>query len=82
MLDPDQEDIDPRDALAAAEEESGVFIWLAYGVFDLLGTAAAWSARPLEEVLEAFPRRMAIRLEEIEVADAALIEWESMYPDD
>lgn len=79
MLDPDQDELDATGVLEAAERDSGVFVWLGYGVFEILGAAAVWCGCPLDQVLLEFPRRMAERLEEIEVSTAALQSWEQIF---
>jgi hypothetical protein len=79
MLHPEQPKLDAMKALVAAERESGVFVWLAYGVFEILGAAAVWSGRPLDDVLVEFPQRMAERLEEIEVSPVAVESWAGRF---
>lgn len=81
MLHSEQPELDAIEALTAAEHQSGVFVWLAYGVFEILGAAAVWSGCPLDDVLVDFPQRMAVRLEEIEVSPAALEDWEQRFPE-
>jgi hypothetical protein len=79
MLHPEQLGLNAMDVLESAERESGVFVWLAHGVFAILGTAAVWSGCQLNDVLVDFPQRMAKRLEEIEVSAAALQDWERRF---
>jgi hypothetical protein len=80
MLHPEQPELNAMEVLEAAERKSGVFVWLAQGVFGILGAAAVWSGCQLDDVLVNFPQRMAKRLEEIEVSPAALQNWERRFP--
>jgi hypothetical protein len=81
MLHPEQLELDAMKVLEVAERESGVFVWLAQGVFGILGAAAIWSGCPLNDVLVDFPQRMGERLDEIEVSPAALENWERRFPE-
>jgi hypothetical protein len=81
MLHSEQPKLDATEVLKAAERQSGVFVWLAYGAFEILGAAAVWSGCSLDDVLIDFPQRMAERLEEIEVSPTALEDWEQLFPE-
>jgi hypothetical protein len=81
MLHPEQPRLESMKVLEAAERQSGAFVWLAYGVPEILGAAAVWSGRPLDDILINFPQRMAKRLEEIEASPAALEDWEQRFPE-
>lgn len=81
MLHPEQLKVDAMEVLESAELQSGVFVWLAYGVPEILGAAAVWSGCPLDDILIDFPQRMAERLEEIEASPAALEDWEQRFPE-
>jgi hypothetical protein len=80
MLDPGQDELDGRRVLDDGESLYGVFLSPAYGVRDILGTAAVWCGCSLDAVLGEFPRRMLVRLEEIEASDQALRAWGALFP--
>jgi SacI restriction endonuclease len=79
MLDPAQPGLDEYDLMVAAESEHGVFLTLAYGVYEVLGAATVWCGLSLVAVLEQFPRRMLERLDEIEASLESREDWSDLF---
>jgi hypothetical protein len=79
MLDPSQRALDEDRLLVEAESKYGVFLTVAYGVYDVLGEASVWCGKSLAFVLEEFPRRMLERLEEIEASETGRQTWSDLF---
>jgi len=79
LLDPAQ----PELHLDADREESWRNQGVQLSVFETAGEviegALTWSRMSVEEVVEAFPQRMASRLEELEVSRRALAGWAAFF---
>ena len=71
------EHIDPQViALAhAAFGENGVLVSVYPAYSDMLFDAFSWARRPLQQLLDEFPRYVVARLREMEVRDASLATW-------
>lgn len=79
MLAPDQQRFDELDLFMDAESMHGVTLDTIYGVQDMLISAAVWCGKPLAYVLTEFPRRMVIRLGEIDASEAAVKQWAASF---
>lgn len=79
MLDPGQHELDVYDLLVDAETLHGVTLGVAYGVQDVLVSAAIWSGKSLAAVLSDFPQRMLARLEEIDTSRAGVGQWAQLF---
>lgn len=81
-LAPDQPALRVEELKERAWEELGVLLEVFSSASKLLRTAVAWSARPVDNLLEEFPETMADRLEEIEVRRSTLERWAELCAGD
>lgn len=79
LLGRDQPRLDGYDLMVDADRMHGVLLTAVHDVRGLLTAAFTWSGRSLAPALNEFPRRMLVRLEEIDASRAGLQEWADLF---
>lgn len=73
----------PLDSLVPElERESGELVMVAEGLDDFLRWSFGWSGKTVSHVLSIFPELVYNRMVEIEVDDAELERWTTVFPED
>lgn len=76
---PDQPELPVAELEEEAWDSLGVLLEVFTSASTLLRTALAWSAQPVDDLLEEFPQAMADRLEEIEVERSTVERWAELF---